>query len=114
MNKVRSGRVLEKRVAAHLQKQGYKILDTNYQCGHREIDIIAKKDATLVFVEVKSRKSRTFGSGLESITWKKRRNIIESARFYIHKNSLYGTNVRFDVASIDGDKFTYVEGAFRS
>jgi len=114
MNKVQAGRILEKKVATYLRKQGYEILNTNYQCGHREIDIIAKKDTTLIFVEVKYRKSRAFGSGLESITGKKKRNIIESARFYIHKNALYSHNVRFDIASVDGDKLTYVEGAFHS
>ncbi len=114
MNKVQAGRVLERRVALYLRKLGYEILDTNYQCGHREIDIIALKNATLIFVEVRSRNGSAYGSGLESITRKKVRNIIESARFYIHKNSLYSHNIRFDVASIDGDKLTYVEGAFHS
>ncbi len=114
MNRVQAGRVLEKRVAVYLRKRGYEILNTNYQCGHREIDIIAQKDAILIFVEVRSKSGSAYGSGLESITRKKIRNIIESARFYIHKNSLYSHNVRFDVASIDGNKLTYVEGAFHS
>jgi putative endonuclease len=114
MNRVRTGRKLERRVAMYLRERGYEILATNYQCGHREIDIIAEKNGLIVFVEVRFKSSDVYGSALESITRKKIRNIVEAARLYIHRYGLYNRNVRFDVASIDGERLTYVEGAFNS
>lgn len=70
-----------------LIKKGYKILERNFRKGYGELDIIAIKLNTIVFVEVKTRKSNQFGSPLESITPWKIRMLVKTAEFYkqIHR-----------------------------
>jgi putative endonuclease len=52
----------------YLKKRGYRIIETNYRSRYGEIDIIAKHNKHLVFIEVRTKKSREFGSPEESIT----------------------------------------------
>lgn len=74
--------------AKYLEKQGYRILVLNFKERYGEIDIIAIDRDTLVFIEVKTRKSSEFGSPLEAITPWKLRSVIKTAQFYklTHKN----------------------------
>jgi len=113
MNNIVTGRKGEERIVTYLESKGYVILEKNFRFHHKEVDIIALKNKTLIFVEVKARKNKSFGSGFESVTSHKIKNIISVARYYIHKNRLYNLNVRFDVASIDTDGLSYVEDAFQ-
>ena len=57
----RQGDKAEERAAKYLKDKGYKILKRNYLCPLGEVDIIAKKDGAIVFVEVKQRSSADFG-----------------------------------------------------
>jgi putative endonuclease len=107
-----TGRQGEKLVADYLAGAGYRILATNYYVGHREIDIIARKDQTIVFVEVKTRKSGLYGSGLHSVTSKKMHNIAAAARTYLYRTGCSRCSVRFDVAGVDEGGITYIENAF--
>ncbi len=66
----------------YLKKKGYKIIERNFRKGYTEIDIIAVKDDTLVFVEVKSRKSNSYGDPFESIAPWKVKNLVKTAEFY--------------------------------
>jgi putative endonuclease len=66
----------------YLQKRGYRILETNYRCPHGEIDIVARHEDYLVFIEVRTKKSRCFGSPEESITHAKRQKLIATAWHY--------------------------------
>ncbi len=65
-----------------LKERGYQILETNYRCPHGETDIIARHKDYLVFVEVRTKKSRRFGNPEESITHAKRRKMIATAWHY--------------------------------
>lgn len=65
-----------------LQKKGYKIIDRNYRKRYGEIDIIGLKNNTLVFFEVKTRKSSQYGTALEAITPWKLRELKRMAEFY--------------------------------
>jgi len=111
--KLEFGRSGEKRAAKFLKQKGYKILEMNYHCRMGEIDIIASHEETLVFVEVKTRKNRSFGMGYESVTKSKMEKIILTAQVYMAagKESMAA---RFDVISIDGDELTHIENAFIS
>lgn len=113
MNRVTVGKRWEDEVAAYLLKMGYSILERNFRFRSKEIDIIAKKDDILVFVEVKYRRNRSFGSGLDAVTARKRDNIRSAAVYYMDKKRLYDHNVRFDVASIEQEKLLYIENAFQ-
>jgi len=100
------------RVAAfYLLLKGYKILGFNYRTRFGEIDIICRDGETIVFVEVKYRKSERFGSAEEFVTEKKIERIIKTARQFISEKRLEGT-FRFDVVAINGFKIKHIKNAF--
>lgn len=90
----------EKLAARELIKKGYAIREKNYHTRIGEIDIIAEKDNTVVFVEVKLRKDTKYGLPCEAVDLRKQKKIIETAKDYIQKNDLYNKNFRFDVIEI--------------
>lgn len=82
-----------------LRKMGYRIIQQNYRTPIGEIDIIAREDDVLVFVEVKTRESLGFGQPFESVIRRKRRKIANVALLYLKKF----TDIppcRFDVVSV--------------
>ncbi len=99
-----------------LAENGYVIMERNYRTRFGEIDIIAKDGITLVFVEVKARRSERKGIAACAVTKNKQRKIIITALFYLKANSLYGCKSRFDVVAIDGAgkfmKFRLIKNAF--
>ena len=109
------GALAEDRALAHLQAAGLRLLERNYRTpgrGGGEIDLILReRDATLVFVEVRSRASRAFGGAGASITSSKRRRLIFAALPY----SLRLTPpppCRFDAVLIEGDSIQWLRAAF--
>ena len=83
-----------------MEEEGYFILDRNYRNRYGEIDIIAKKDKCLIFIEVKTRTNLEYGDPLEAINKLKISRIKRLASFYIARNKLSGFNPRFNVISI--------------
>ena len=77
-----TGRLGEKIARDFLSGRGYQILETNYRCPHGEIDIIAQCQDYLVFIEVRSKRSLSFGSPEESITQAKKERLIATAQHY--------------------------------
>jgi putative endonuclease len=96
------GKSGEDRAVAELERRGYAILARRYRTGHGEIDIIAKDGETTVFVEVKARATREFGTAAEAITPRKRRQMIRMALEYLTFNRLANIPCRFDVVTLDG------------
>ena len=113
MSRKRTGEIGENEVSHYLEKMGWKILERNFRFQRKEIDIIAKKGDIVAFVEVKRRKTGGFGKGMEAVGQLKRDNIIYAAKAFIQRNRLSCCRIRFDVASIDPDSFTYIEDAFQ-
>lgn len=107
-----TGQEGEDQAAVVLKKEGYRIIATNFRSPFGEIDIIAEEDGCLVFVEVKRRKGRTFGTSFEAIDARKKRHIIRSAQVYLKTNRSLGRRVRFDVVGIDGDEVRLIRHAF--
>ena len=89
----------EEKAVEYLQSNGYTILERNWQIGHLEVDIIASNEDFLVIVEVKTRKSNTFGEPEEFVTLQKQRNLIRAAGAYITKFGIT-KEVRFDIVSV--------------
>ena len=83
-----------------LKKAGYKIIETNYRTRLGEIDIIAKEGDTLVFVEVKSRRSAQFGNPKQSITVQKQKKISMVALCYLKTTGQSTARARFDVVTV--------------
>ncbi|MBR5159592.1 MAG: YraN family protein [Bacteroidaceae bacterium] len=110
------GKEGENYAADYLDEQGYEILDRNWMCGHKDLDIVASKEGTLVFVEVKTRSTMDWGDPEEAVNEKKIRNLVHAADAYIRYNRL-DMDVRFDIISIIMDdtgfyRVEHIEQAF--
>jgi putative endonuclease len=86
--------------ADYLKHQGYTITSTNWRCKHGEIDLIARKDDVLIFVEVRTRHSDTVETAFESIVVRKRKKLAALAELYVSMNNLEEMNWRVDVIAI--------------
>ena len=96
----RLGRLGERMAAQHLEKQGYTVCEMNYRCSAGEVDIVALEGECLAFVEVRTRRSKTFGSPEESITAAKKRKLIELGQTYLQEHGSLPLDWRIDVVSI--------------
>jgi len=90
----------ETAAAEHLIRQGYRILDRNYNTTFGEIDLVALKDAEIVFVEVKTRSSQSFGEPYLAVSERKKRKYRQLALSYILKKWDKEPAYRFDIISI--------------
>ena len=97
------GKTGEDLACAELEKRGYEIIARRYRRRGGEIDIIARDEATVVFVEVKARDSRAFGEAVEAVTPFKRRRIAQLALDYMARHHRVNCPCRFDVVSIHFD-----------
>ena len=93
-------RVAEK----HLVDRGYRILDRNWRWRKGELDLVAEQGKEIVFVEVKSRRSQTYGPPEESITRAKREKLIQTAYAYLGSANRQDSPWRIDVVAIDMDR----------
>lgn len=109
-NKIK-GKKGENAAADYLKTLKYKIVETNYHSIYGEIDIIAKINSEIVFVEVKYRTTGYFGDGLEAVGKKKQDKIIKTALIYMNEYNIQSP-CRFDVISIDGGVIKHIENAF--
>ena len=81
-NQREKGAYWEQKAGAYLESIGYEILEYNYRCRMGEIDIVARQDGYLVFVEVKYRADSTVGNPFEAVTSAKQRTISKVASYY--------------------------------
>jgi putative endonuclease len=84
-----------------LEQAGFKILQRNYRYDRGEIDIVAEDNSELVFVEVKSRHTQTFGTPEDAITLKKESYLKRTAEGYLFQHNLEDKACRFDVIAVD-------------
>ena len=82
MSNKSTGDLGERLAREYLESRGYRILDTNYRCPRGEVDIVARQDDFLVFVEVRTRTSLNYGSPEESVTPAKKGRLIATAQHY--------------------------------
>ncbi|MDI6741239.1 MAG: YraN family protein [Smithella sp.] len=85
---------------SYLKQNGYQILETNYRCAIGEIDVIARENNELVFVEVKTRKSGEMGYPEEAVGIKKQKKMSQLALWYLQNEAMNNANARFDVIAI--------------
>ncbi len=108
----------EEIAARHLTQNGWTVLDRNFRMGRKEIDLIVRRDELVAFVEVKTRSGPGFGHPLESVTWKKRREIQQVASAWIDRWGGPGQVYRFDAVAVTtspaaGPVVEHVEDAWR-
>lgn len=103
-----TGRVAETAVAQHLARKSYKILAQNWKTKVCEIDIVARKNDVIYFVEVKYRSDDEQGSGLEHITPRKLSQIKFAVRVWCH-NSNWDGNCRLLGAEVSGPNNSHID-----
>lgn len=111
LNKV-EGFIGENKACAFLEKKKYKIIERNYSNKIGEIDIIAFKEGTTIFIEVKSRSTKEFGLPCEAVDIHKQRKIRLTAQAYLQKNKLLDCPCRFDVIEVLGEQINHIENCF--
>lgn len=110
------GRHGENLAKAWLENAGYEIFDENWCFGKSEVDLIAYKDDTIVFVEVKTRTGNSFGDPEEFVTVAKQKQLELAANEYIYLMDFKG-EIRFDIISVFFTKrsdytINHIEDAF--
>lgn len=109
----------EAAAAAFLEAKGYEILCRNYHCRSGELDIVARLDGILAFVEVKTRSAGSFGAPAEAVDYTKRKRIVLAASDYLWKRPA-DLQPRFDVVEVitrgvgdfSGCEIRHIENAF--
>lgn len=109
MNTYAIGKNYETKALTILVKNGFDLCCKNYRGSLGEIDLIVKKDELIVFVEVKFRKTKAFGSGLEAVDIKKRKKIYVTALEYLDESELYEAQYRFDTIAFDEKKYEWIK-----
>ncbi|MDD2483856.1 MAG: YraN family protein [Eubacteriales bacterium] len=90
----------EDAASTYLEKRGYKIIEKNFRCRAGEIDIIAAHGESIVFIEVKTRRSLSYGLPCEAITHAKKQHIKRVISFYVLLKGLSGKALRIDVMEV--------------
>ncbi len=112
----KTGKTGEDIATAFLRKKRYKIIERNYKCVFGEIDIVARDMSDIVFIEVKSRKSKDFGEPEDAVTLNKQRKISKVALNYLKEKNLDDHKARFDVIAIklstEGNIVKHIKNAF--
>lgn len=113
MNKRMIGSAYEDAAISYLQKKGYAILDRNYKNKFGEIDIIAKKNQLISFVEVKYRQDEKFGNAAEAVNVRKLQKIYRVSQIYLleHKE-YYNFQFEIDVLAITGNRIQLYENCY--
>jgi putative endonuclease len=116
INRRRQGKAGEDLAVQYLQQSGLKILERNYRFERGEIDIVAEDGEELVFVEVKARRSNTFGAPEDAVTEEKQKQVYAVADGYLFEHSIDDRPCRFDVVAIEfrneRDEIRHIRNAF--
>lgn len=106
----------ERAAAIYLATRGYHILEHNFRCRSGEIDLIALDGATLVFVEVKVRRTLARGAPLEAVTSLKQNRVRKAAQVYLSYCGRLFRQIRFDVVCVmkspKNTDITHLKAAF--
>ncbi|MCW8919824.1 MAG: YraN family protein [Gammaproteobacteria bacterium] len=107
------GDIAEEQARRHLEGQGLRTVARNFQSRFGELDLIMREQQTLVFVEVRYRRSPHFGGALASIDAKKQRRLIATAHGYLQQHPHNGP-CRFDVIAISAapNEIEWLQDAF--
>lgn len=117
---LKAGRWGERRAELFLKKSGYRILGRRVRVGrHDEIDLIAQRNDTLIFVEVKTRGAETFGRPASAVDREKRRKLSRAAVSFLQIKKMRPPYIRFDVVEVVGTPksgvadLRHIENAFQ-
>ena len=114
---LKSGEIAERKARRFLEKQGLRVLASNYSCRYGELDLVMSDGEYLVIVEIRYRRHAGFMSPVESITRTKRDRIARSTLHFMQRSADYRNHpVRFDVIGVSGplesSTMDWLPGAF--
>jgi putative endonuclease len=109
--------LLGERIAARwMLRNGWQLLAHRFRNGHRDVDLIMRRDHTIAFVEVKARRGDSFGSPVEAVHARKQRELSKSAQVWVDRHGTPGAIYRFDVVGVlldsDNVRVHHVPDAF--
>lgn len=107
------GQQAEQRALNYLEALGLTLITQNFHSRRGEIDLIMEDGDTLVFIEVRYRKSAKFGSAIESVNMQKQNRIIHTAQYYIQQHPSHYSAYRFDVVGLNPNDINWVKDAFQ-
>ena len=110
---IHRGNAGEAQATAYLEKIGMRVVERNFKTRLGELDIIAREGLTLVFVEVRSRSTTTFGSAVEAVNHHKQRRVSRLAWQYIKVRRPRFETARFDVIGITAGDLVHIRDAWR-
>ncbi len=114
----RRGFQAERMACQWLQQQGLVFIDHNWQCRLGEIDLIMRHNDSIVFVEVKYRRSRQYGGALAAVTYRKQRKLMAAAGIWLSRQRRrHDVACRFDVLGMEpaangGVQYQWIQNAF--
>jgi putative endonuclease len=114
-NNIEKGLLGERKAQEYLKSKGYKIREINYRTKLGEIDIIAEKSDTLIFVEVKTRTNVNFGFPYEAVSKRKLNKIVKCSLIYLKEKGLINYQIRYDIIEVflcDQTKINHIENVF--
>jgi putative endonuclease len=112
------GRQGEAAARAHLERRGVRIVMENFTCPAGEIDLVGRTRDSLIFIEVKTRKSRAFGPPHLAVHQQKQRQIVRTAEWYLAEHRMSDVACRFDVVAVtfsedeEAPRIDWVQDAF--
>ncbi len=112
--RVEIGRDYEIRAALFFEQNGFEVLHRNWRFGHKEIDIVVRKNKLIVFVEVKSSTTKKFGHPVERVDNRKVANLTQAASAYLVENEISGCDLRFDVVTFVAGSLEHYPDAFEA
>jgi putative endonuclease len=112
------GEVGERVAERWLRRRGWRVLQRRFRNGHRDIDLVAERDGTVAFVEVKARRAGDFVDPVEAVDWRKQRELAKSAAVWIDRHGRPNDSYRFDVIGVlmEGNsvRIKHIENAFQA
>ena len=102
----------EAAVAAWYEANGYTVLSRNWRCREGELDLVLRTGRTVVFCEVKARRSTSFGTPAEAVNRDKRQRIRRLAAKWLEDTGTRPGEIRFDVASVLAGEIEVIQAAF--
>lgn len=94
------GAAAERAVARYLQRGGYRVLERNWRCRQGELDIVVRRETTLVFVEVRSVSTTFLGTPIETVSRVKQTRVGRAAEAWLSSHPHPEADVRFDVVGV--------------